>query len=810
MSNITNIEEYYIFVKSTLLDSYLPFLNKYNTENITLNNYNVKMKELFTDLEKFYNSDKTLFDGSFFNNSNIDITNFMYTQEPSHKYDNNMSIIEYFLLIKNMNILYDNSFDFKYSLTCPSDVKYIKTNVDINNTVTNKIYNLEKNDPDKKPQLLLQTNIYCKYYKFTHNNIVIIEPVFIGSYQIIDNITFVYNICSNVDKLKKIYNINIHRTSQLFNSFMLILENLKINPFALFVETRNPSFTKAYHVYYKNGFKPMINIIDTYNTNILELAFGCNISDPQYLNCMKNTFPLILMMKTGYPSGNITSFTHNNILYYNTIFTGNDMLTQQPKYTERLVQRSLANKMYISKISYIYDISLAMAYRCSCIIDKYYEKNFTMCIDIMNKLPLYFSNNSYENANIFKLDWQFENGYIDMCNNWITKYKPGSYNYMRAQSVLNNKNLFMFLPLFREFMKLADFNGNISFIPGLITTRESIGLVYNDDVDINGNTNRQISLIIKSDDTVNNGIKIELTSPVHVNKSFDDIVNIALQDLTKQRTQFNKLYDRFKIYNFNDTENNILFIQCTYDYISNKPGTDLISHSVSMMYIKSEQRLYLFEPQLIRSINVETSRQCIQLLCKFVKDIIRNIVHIPGIQNPVKDEVYDLSRLKDDNTDESLYIKIQNSWADDQGGSGLCVILCLLPYIVCNILQTTKKEGVSKHIKVLLWILTFYSIKKRNESNIMTIDNPFKSNINIAFPYIFCLVYNYIKSLNRRKKAMNILLKNEDVGMEDHLQIIQTNLMNNITELNDHLRSLFYDKDELTYSLMNNSLFKDT
>uniref|UniRef100_A0A6C0I6J5 Uncharacterized protein n=1 Tax=viral metagenome TaxID=1070528 RepID=A0A6C0I6J5_9ZZZZ len=769
MSNITNIEEYYIYTNTNLLDTFHQLL-------IELTNSDFKVDQLLYNLDNYYIASKEYFDSSFFRNDKVNRKYYGVINDPSYKYDLNMTIYQYLLLMKNCIDLYDRSFNIDYSTTCPYNIEYY---FDIDNKMKKK-YTIKKNNPDKTPDILKENNILCKYYKFVHNNRMCIEPVFIGSHRIIGDLAIVYNICSNVDYIYNKYGIRPHTTSELFKSYQYFLES-KFTTFALCVDSRNPSFTKAYSLYYKNGYKPMLNKIDTININLLAIIYGCDIAyeGAQYMKCMNNTFPLLLMMKSKDDSDDY-------IKYYNSIFTD-----------ERQVQRSLTNKLHISRISYVYDTSLAMAYRCSCIIDKYYEKNLKMCTDTMNKFSMYFTNNNNKNALIYKSHWNTLNKGISEAIELDKTLPPADIRRGEwIKNIINNQTLSRYI---LAVSKLLPFDKLNNITSGYKICDDVMSIVYEEN-NIKGVMKRsfQINLITNRSNVISNYIRIPIFNDIE-NLGFDNIFNGLIKYLEINNAYLqNNIYKYYNKYNMNNEENNIIFLPCGINYITNIPGRTNINHAVSFIYIKSEQRLYIYDSEVIKT---DTNfPNLYKLLSLLMKDVIKNIVSVPGMNNPVKNEVHDLSRLKDKKTNESLYIKIQKSWADDAYDGGLCVLLSKLPMIVCNILYNSKIKNTSHYIKLYIWILTFYSIKKRNENDIMKINNPVQSNINIAFPYIFCLAYDYIKLLNDTIK-IDTQFDKEDQIIEDDMKRIKTELGINIAELNNHLRYLFHDKDELTSSL---------
>ena len=804
MSNITEIiGEYFIFSNTHLIETIKNFVYKHAKKyNVTITDIHKQTNEFILTVDS--NETNKMFFYTQYNRryfTDIDTSDAFFNiidnnTNDKYKYDVNMTIFEYISLLNEMIKLYDKSFNINYNKTCVGEYQM----GDDRYSSDNKAYVIEKFQDIKDSYLINQTNFFCKYYKLKdENDFVFLKPVFIGTYSNIGEVMFVYNICSDASGFNKTYENELnnkglkpYRSSELFKMMLDVFEFIsRKRIFALTVETRNPSYTKAYSLYYKHGFRPVFNILDTEKHNVLELSQGCIQTNADYLDCQQRSFYNILMLKTT----DTDPRNYNYIKYYNDIFMSN--ATRNNKKIERISNSG-------KQLRYFFDTALSMAYRCSCVFDEFYTKNIKACTQIVNCITKYFEHNSGSNQTIFPIHWKEINGYTQLS---LYKKSIGQMNIF-YDAVLNNQGLFRLISCisnnFCDYSYIRESNlgslGNkfqsvfysdfrlriyISHMQLFVPTLKEVKTVYIECM------NQKI-LYTK---------KYSLTFDVDPKKSIIDEILYALR--TVKKDEFNKILDNFENV-YTDKSYPIIFIPCSYKYECNiGANSNMIDHAVSMIFIKNKKRLYFYESQVLSDDNIVGMPQIVSGLLTLTKEIIINRTKDTY---SVQKEVYELHRFKDPSSSESLYSKIQRSEADDTTGA-LCVLLSHLPLYACLLLPPSYGTLLDsdEYIRFFVFMFTFYSIKMRTEQELKKETNPVLTNISVIFPYLFSGVYKMIENFNEGKRANKLPMYKEDIDIEFELKN-QTDLLDkNTLDLIDKLFVIFYQNpNELSYILSKN------
>jgi len=788
LNKIKKVEEYIIFVNGTLLNTIQYELSEHfkNLQKLNISVDTSKLlyysnKFILEDYKNIYKNNPTLF------LEKKDLNNFIIFENNTlekYKHDLNMTRDEYMKLLNKMLHMYDNCFNIDYSFTCPTEAQY-------NNPNKLEIYpkNLYKINKIFEPNdnfLLYQENIYCKYYKIYYENGVIDnEPVFIGSFNNKNNsygITYIYNICSNlstfVSKYKQYKKDNLSdkyekiKTSEHFKDMLLLFKEFTKNEtFALFVETRNPLFAKAFSLYYNSGFKPFFSNEGTIpfksNENLLEIGMGCVSSDLKYKECQKKTFSHLLMLKT---INKVVDPLIYTILYYNDLYSG----------INKYVKRSLPDKIYKSNISHFYDIVHAMSHRCYCIFDKYFEMNKDKCRDTIDLFSEYFK--SSKNKKIL-LNNSFP--YWNTVNEYIYEANQPDYKFpLMKDIVLNNQDLYRFISCVANNWTTYDFD-KYSDVTTYNITKFSI--VINED------KNKLKSTIAFSD---YNGFK---TVDVKVNKK-----GISIEEFEQNDKNDGLIYNIVEFLK----ENNESALHAISKFINNTDGKEFIffpfgvkyisstkdsfSHDISFVYDTIDKKLYFYDSQQMSYQSNDDIKYIVKCASIFMKEIIRKKMND---KDAVNDIVKDISRIKDDDTGETLYAKIQQPHADDNLGS-LCVLLSKLPYICSNFVTGLNISHRFKIIQFYTWLFTFYSIKLKYEQKLDNKVKELESNIMILFPYLYCGVYDFIKNLNKIKPSNDITQRDKEI--EQKLEKYSKDFRKNIKSLIEITTNIMYSKNELT------------
>ena len=804
MSNITEIiGEYFIFSNTYLIETIKNFVYKHATKyNVTITDIRKQTNEFILTVDS--NKTNKMFFYKQYNRryfTDIDTSDVFFNiidnnTNDKYKYDVNMTIFEYISLLNEMIKLYDKSFNINYNKTCVGEYQM----GDDRYSSDNKAYVIEKFQDIKDSYLISQTNFFCKYYKLKdENDFVFLKPVFIGTYSNIGEAMFVYNICSDASGFNKTYENQLnnkglkpYRSSELFKMMLDVFELIsKKRIFALTVETRNPSYTKAYSLYYKHGFRPVFNILDTEKYNVLELSQGCIQTNADYLDCQQRSFSNILMLKTT----DTDPRNYNYIKYYNDIFMSN--ATRNNKKIERISNSG-------KQLRYFFDTALSMAYRCSCVFDEFYTKNIKACTKIVNYITTYFEHNSGSNKTIFPFHWKDINGYIQLS---LDKKSIGQMNLFH-DAVLKNQGLFRLIACisnnFCDYSYIRESNLgsldntfqsifysdfrlriSISHMQFFVPTLKEVKTVYIECM------NQKI-LYSK---------KYSLTFNIDPKKSIIDEILYALRRVKKD--EFNKILDNFENV-YTDKSYPIIFIPCTYKYECNiGANSNMIDHAVSMIFIKNKKRLYFYESQVLSDDNIVGMPEIVSGLLTLTKEIIINRTKDTY---SVQKEVYELHRFKDPSSSESLYSKIQRSEADDTTGA-LCVLLSHLPLYACLLLPPSYGTILDsdEYIRFFVFMFTFYSIKMRTEQELKKETNPVLTNISVIFPYLFSGVYKMIENFNKGKRTNKLPMYKEDIDIEFELKK-QTDLLDkNTLDLINKLFVIFYQNpNELPYILSKN------
>ena len=540
----------------------------------------------------------------------------------------------------------------------------------------------------------------------------------------------------------------------------------------------------------------MLNIIDTENINVLEFSQGCISTNADYLDCQKRSFNNILMVKTI----DTNPFNYNFIKKYNDIF----MLNAARK-SNKIERISSSGK----KLRYFFDTALSMAYRCSCILDKYYELNSPICNKIVDNITTYFDHNSGVNQKLFKNNWKDINGYTTLA---LFQQSIGQTTNLTT-AVLNNINLFRFISCVG--LNICDFsNIRKSFLGSLLTKDPNTRLpspFYSDfKLRVVLNDMEYLDPITNATNNVKS-VEISLSGHNTIHGKFNSFQFIVDPKNDIRDEIINNIRGTFKR-NFEDILNDfenpyiddtypIIFIPCSYRYECNIAGkANTFDHAISMLYIKNKKRLYFYESQVVSDDDIKGMIELVGALSTVTKEIIKNRTND---NSSVKKYVHELHRYKDPDTDESLYSKIQREEADDTTG-GLCVLLSHLPLYGSMLLPTLDGTLIDseEYIRFFVFMFTFYSIKIRTEQRLKNDTNPVITNISVIFPYLFTGVYQMIKNFNDYKATHRMSLYRIDKDIEQELENDTKKLIENIEKIKGNLHNVFYQNtNELSYDL---------
>lgn len=723
------ISEHYILTSSNLLKTieyelkdYFNILNKTGIQ-VNNDNYLKYSNKYIFEHENFYIQNKQYFDRNINYNSQC----FISVNDSTNTYGD-LTLHEYLLLIRNIMIIYDKSFNFDYTKTCPP------------NNSTTKLYNISDNS------VLNIENLYCKYIKFSNN----IYPLFIGSYVLektnMDTV-YIYNICSNTNEtnlfLKTTYITNV-LMKQMLKMFYIVT---KCKTFALFVELNNPSFSKAFSLYYNLGFKPLIDTVET-NESYIDKMLGCDASLSEYIKCKNLAFTKMLMMTS-------EDTTKDFIFKYSTKFTSKNQTL------DRGIQ--------------FYDSILAFSYRCSCILDKFLLKNKNLCESNINLLNYYFEKDSGKNQQIIHKDNNGFKNYFYNIDIYISQSNdPFSViSTFQKQIVNNNISLYRFIGyLVNNIIPLDDvFNKNVRYVDPKFEFKLT--------EDINGNLSYKLYSIETIDSLIKN---INITN--NNKNSFKDIETVLINEISKYNLNTN--------INQNDK---LIFFPCGYYFISEKNSNKNVLHAVSFVYNKIDEELYFYDPQNIDDRRSKEDLFTFKCLTSIIKTILKK-------NNCKVNATIDLTKYVDPKSKDKygnfkyLYAKIQNNFADDDYGT-LCTILSHIPYVALNLIDTNKP--IFKQLQTYIWFLFFSSIILKQKQKINTPTVNLQSNIMTIFPYIYLNLYKLIKIYNQDNQ--NKTQDDDDIFMK--LQSNTNELTKNIFDLNNHLITVFNDPSEIPTKYIN-------
>lgn len=646
----------------------------------------------------------------------------------------NLSVYEFLILIRGMIILHHDSFNIDYSKNCPP----------VDNTQITKDPSIEI----QNNSLIFTENLYCEYSLDNNKNPIVL---FMSSFSLDHynpNILYIYNVCSDTTNTKKSNRV----TKNIFSKMLNIFSSLNVNAqgasnfdfFFLFVEQNNPSFSKAFSLYYNNGFIPIINTIETNNTNMLSRMIGC--LDPNNI-CNYNTTSKMLMVKS-----------YNNNFYENYPIA----VTENNKQVKRGIK--------------FYDATLAFSYRCYCLLEKYFTENLSMCQDFMENFSEIFEIENKENRTI---DDEFSNNYF----NRVDSYTQLAVNNPSFNFIYENLNL---------FRMISTFNNVDKTILGLDT------LFNNDRVKIS-----QFKIRVEIIEMLNGNFAIRIQF-----KYIDKIVNFVIdnngngynQSILSDKIQLNNIVKK----EFNEIlkkqinldlglKNNIFtFISCSFYFESKIDPSKQMGHAVSFIHDNDNQILYFYDPYLIPDRRIKEH----QITLKFLRRVISEIF---TLNNRKVSKYDDLSKYTDENGN-NLYCKVQQNFADDPLHS-LCVLLSLIPYICLQLVRDYDPKKTKKQLQFYLWFLFFSAIIYRQKKIDGLVEEmeitSYQSNLIIIFPFVFIGVYGIVKDMLENKTKNGMMLTQEDIYLRDKMSKQNKTLSKNLIGILTDINKVVKDKNEI-------------
>lgn len=714
--------EYHFLTKGTIFENLKPFFQDiYNKTGKNINDANIEDHNSIVlnseQLKNYYSPDvlnKPLLD--YFPNFFINYVNF------------NLSLYDFLLLVKEMIILHHNSFNIDYSKNCPpvTGTQIVK-------------------DPSVKIQnnsIIFTENLYCEYSLDNFKPIVL----FVSSFSLdpyTKNILYIYNVCSDTKNTK----ISNKATKDIFSKMLKIFSSLSnFDFFFLFVEQNNPSFSKAFSLYYNNGFMPIVNNSETKNVNILSRMIGC--LDPNN-TCNYNTISKMLMVKS----------YNNNFFenYYNSV-------TELNKQVKRGIK--------------FYDATLAFSYRCYCLLEKYFTQNILVCQEFMENFSELFEIENKENRKIVD---DFSNNYFDKIDDYtqLVVKNPQSYKQIRENvhlfriistvNFINKATSGLDDNFFKnDKIKMSNFKIRVSVIE-LTNGKFSFGLEF-----------RYIDKTVNFFDD-NNGQGHDET----VISDKNNLDNMITKSINNIKTQMNLDLGMIKNTIFT-------FLPCSFYFESKIDPTKNMGHAVSFIHDNDNERLYFYDPYQIPD---RRPKEHI-LTLKFLRRLVAGII----TANQRKVSNYDdLSRYEDENGNK-LYCKIQQNFADDPIHS-MCVLLSLIPYICLHLVKDYNRKRTKKQLQFYLWFLFFSAIIYRQKKidglvQEMEITN-YQSNLMVIFPFVFIGVYGIVKDILEDKKKMGMMLTSEDDNLMDKMSEQNNILSQNLRSVLDEINQVVYDKNEI-------------
>jgi hypothetical protein len=638
----------------------------------------------------------------------------------------NLSLYDFLILVKGMIMLHHNSFNIDYSKNCPPVVgtQIVK-------------------DPSVKIQnnsLILTENLYCEYSLYLSNPIVLFMSSF-SLDRITKNILYIYNVCSDTKNTK----ISNKVTKDIFSKMLKIFSSLNPNFefFFLFVEQNNPSFSKAFSLYYNNGFMPIINTIETNNINILSRMIGC--LDPNNI-CNYNTTSKILMVKS------------YNSTFYENYFSPVTELNKQ-------VKRGIK----------FYDATLAFSYRCYCLLERYFTENILICQEFMENFSELFVIENKENRTIVD---EFSNNYFNRIDGYtqLAIKNPNSFkfitenvNLFRIVSTVNyvDKSILGLDEFFNnDRVRISKFKVRVEVIE-MITGNIAIGIKF-----------RYIDKFINFEDD-NNGKGYD---PKIIDKNLLNYIITAISNIKKQ-TNLDLGVKKDTIFTF---------LSCSFYFDSKIDPNKKMGHAVSFIHDNDNEILYFYDPYLIPDRRLKEHT----FTLKFLRRVVSEIITV----NKRKVSKYDDLSKYTDEKGNNLYCKVQQNFADDPIHS-MCVLLSLIPYICLQLVKDFDSKKTKNQLQFYLWFLFFSAIIYRQKKidglvQEMEITN-YQSNLIIIFPFIFIGIYRIVKDIMDDKFKMGMMHTREDVNLMDKMSIQNKHLSQNLIDILSDINKVVYDKNEI-------------
>jgi hypothetical protein len=703
--------------------------------------YSQKSNELqkYTDIQKlnYIVTRYTTFNISKYLKESI---NLPFSSLPS------LTVKQFLKLLNDMIILHFNSFRVNYAQTCPKgqtdfDMNIIDRNIDILN---NPILNID--------------NLYI-VYSFDND---IPKIIFMASY-IIDpqnnNFLYVYNVCSHTKNTIKagLKTTEIFKT--MTDDFLKLNQNVKY--MCLFIEENNPSFSKAFSLYYKNKFMPVINKLDI-QENILERMLGCyNYADLPYDNCLFQTTTKMLMI---YSIGNLFE-------YY-------------PKYLfEKSVQLNS-----VKRGNNFIDPIIAFSHRCQCILDKFFDENIIHCNNILQEYHNFFEINQGENKNVINSDNNLN--YYDAMEYYLKEAKKNSFLTITSRQDIfrligtyfkNNKSI---LRLNKYFNNKNDTN--------YIHSKKRI-------------SKKRITLVLKELKSGNFDFSINLIEMMTDITHTTDIKNksgIDIQDIIDNQIKnfIGSFKDTVKDLGMRQ-DDKFLFIPSGFSFQSDIDPNKNVNHAVSFIFDKDNKTLFFYDSWKIYKDYDILQQISIGFLAKCTKEIITQNKDSNN-QNYIIREEYILDKYLDGNNE--YYCKIQQVFADDTQ-ENLCVLLSLVPYICLMMIDDSDPSKTLKQLQFYMWFLFYSSIifrQKKEYGNVKEMEifnSDYGSNILIIFPYFYISIYSVIKNILIDKTKQQLMITNEDKKILSIIHSSSEELFKNIIRINQRINETINDKLEIPY-----------
>jgi len=593
---------------------------------------------------------------------------------------------------------------------------------------------------------ILQTENLYIVYALENNNLP--KVLFISSYKIDpenNNFLYIYNVCSDTKNTKNFK----QETKKIFQNMKkdFLIYEPQVDILSLFIEQNNPSFSKAFSLYYNNEFMPVINTLDTDNQNLLSRLLMCQYQvGTNKDNCNFQTTKKMLMMNCLNPS-------KYNFYYPSYLF--------------------LLKSNKIKRGNKFIDPLIAFSHRCYCIMNEFFVENLTICTNILENYNNLFKINNGENKNIKRNTLAT---YYDDIESYINYAKTNN-----IQSVLRNPEMFRLISTFKKFG-----NSNLYFND----------IFKNNKIRI---SNKRIEIKLHELTSKDFNLEINLTNlhtDNYYSKTKTNISKIDIEDFIKNHIK------QYIQVNFQDIDlgmlpdNDFLYIPSGFYFTSDIDPKYNIGHSVSFIYDKKNERLFFYDSWKIYDKYTPLQRFSIKILRNCIEEII-----IQNKHNIKEKKIQILDEYIDDNGNK-YYCKIQQFFADDPD-ENMCVLLSFVPYICLMFIKDFDPKKTRKQLQFYMWFLFYSSIifrQKKDDGNIreMEILN-YNSNILIIFPYLFFGLYKVIEDMFNKKISQNSMLTNEDIETKDLIISLCENLYDNILKINERINDTVNDPLEITY-----------